>query len=143
MCIHINIPNNLISKKKITTELNKNIGIAPGAGSELRQWDFDKYLEVGKYLRQKGFNIYFFLGPEEKRYLDVCINNNFIHAKQIHYKLNNFMNALLSVSSNPIPVKTILAYLGKIKEEFRLPLCSLGADAKRTLIQIYKDYLND
>jgi len=80
---------------------------------------------------------------EMKSLVQSCVNNNFIHARQIHYKLNNFMNALLSISSNPIPVKTILAYLGKIKEEFRLPLCSIESDAKRTLIQIYEDYLND
>ena len=75
---NINIPNNLISKDIITTNHNNNIGIAPGAGSESRKWDFYKYLEVGKYLKKKGFNIYFFLGPEEKRYLDICIDNDFI-----------------------------------------------------------------
>ncbi len=98
---HINIPNNLISKKRITTELNKNIGIAPGAGSELRQWDFDKYLAVGKYLRQKGFNIYFFLGPKEKRYLDVCVNNDFICPEWENDKMiSNDITFTMSLAKN-------------------------------------------
>jgi 4-hydroxy-tetrahydrodipicolinate synthase len=65
-----------------------------------------------------------------------CFTKNFEAAKQSHYKLYNFMNALLSMSSNPIPVKTILAHMGKIKEEFRLPLCQLGSNDKQKLIKI-------
>ena len=49
------------------------------------------------------------------------------------------MKALLSISSNPIPVKTILAHIGQIKEEFRLPLCQLGCDDKQKLIKIYTE----
>ena len=68
-----------------------------------------------------------------------CFTNNFEAAKQSHYKLYNFMNALLSISSNPIPVKTILAHMDKIKEEFRLPLCPLDGDSKQKLIKIYNE----
>ena len=68
-----------------------------------------------------------------------CFTNNFEAAKQSHYKLYNFMNELLSISSNPIPVKTILAYMGKIKEELRLPLCQLDNSKKQKLIKIYNN----
>ena len=71
-----------------------------------------------------------------------CSNNAFDTAKQTHYKLYSLMNTLLSISSNPIPVKAILAYLGKVQDELRLPLCSLDSGKKHTLIKIYKDYFN-
>lgn len=68
-----------------------------------------------------------------------CFTKNFEAAKQSHYKLYNFMNALLSFSSNPIPVKTILAHMGKIRDEFRLPLCQLEDINKQKLIKIYNE----
>ena len=68
-----------------------------------------------------------------------CFTKNFEAAKQSHYKLYNFMNALLSFSSNPIPVKTILAHMGKIRDEFRLPLCQLEDSNKQKLIKIYNE----
>jgi 4-hydroxy-tetrahydrodipicolinate synthase len=76
---------------------------------------------------------------EMKNIVWQCFTNNFEAAKQSHYKLYNFMKALLSISSNPIPVKTILAHIGQIKEEFRLPLCQLGGDDKQKLIKIYNE----
>ena len=48
-----------------------------------------------------------------------------------------FVRALFS-EVNPIPVKTVMAHLGFIKEEFRLPLCRMGEDKKRELIAEYE-----
>ena len=80
---------------------------------------------------------------EMKSIVENCSSNIFDTAKQTHYKLYHLMNALLSISSNPIPVKAILAYLGKVQEELRLPLCSLDSDKKYALIKIYENCLND
>ena len=75
---NIKIPKNKLSESIIKTNKNTNIAIAPGAGNKIRQWDFKKYLEIAKILRNKGFNIYFFLGPEEQEYLSSCLENNFL-----------------------------------------------------------------
>lgn len=77
---------------------------------------------------------------------DMITNINardFNAAKSIHYKLHDLMKILLSVSSNPIPVKTILSHLGKIKEEFRLPLCKLSTNQKDILIKSYEQHSNE
>ena len=79
---------------------------------------------------------------EMKNIVWQCFTNNFEVARQSHYRLLKFMNALLSVSSNPIPVKTILAYMEKIKEEFRLPLHALDNQKKKEIIQIYQECNN-
>lgn len=76
------IPNILIPKTnqnliKLDKECKLKIGIAPGAGDSIREWGFENYLNIAKYLRNEGFNIYFFLGPNEKKYLEGCISNNF------------------------------------------------------------------
>jgi 4-hydroxy-tetrahydrodipicolinate synthase len=44
------------------------------------------------------------------------------------------------IETNPIPVKTALALMGKINEEFRLPLCSLAEANKEKLKKALKDY---
>ena len=76
------IPNIILPKtNQNLIKLNKGsklkIGIAPGAGDSIREWGFENYLNIAKYLRNEGFNIYFFLGPNEKKYLEECISNNF------------------------------------------------------------------
>ena len=63
-------------------------------------------------------------------------------AQRSHYKIYNLMKVLLSLGSNPIPVKTLLAYMGKIKEEFRLPLCKLDKEKQEILIKIYSECTN-
>ena len=42
--------------------------------------------------------------------------------------------------TNPIPVKTSLALMGKIKEEFRLPMCSMAPanlEKLKKALQVY------
>ncbi len=73
----INVPINNAIDKIISYEKN-NIAIAPGAGNPIRQWKFDNYLQIAKKLRDRQYNVYFFLGPSEKSFLDVCLQNKFI-----------------------------------------------------------------
>ena len=75
---NISIPKIEIIDEAINTPINKNIAIAPGAGNKIRQWDFDKYLEIAKKLKKNGYEIYFFLGPEERDMLKICLENGFI-----------------------------------------------------------------
>lgn len=59
-------------------------------------------------------------------------------ARKLHYKLEP-LNASMFLETNPIPVKTALALMGKIKEEFRLPLCELSPANKEKLQKALKD----
>ncbi len=59
-------------------------------------------------------------------------------ARELHYKLEP-LNAAMFIETNPIPVKTALAMMGKMDENFRLPLCSMSADAKQKLRAVLKD----
>jgi 4-hydroxy-tetrahydrodipicolinate synthase len=44
------------------------------------------------------------------------------------------------VETNPIPVKTALALLGKIQPEVRLPLCPLGEKNRERLEGVLRTY---
>ncbi|MBF0345591.1 MAG: 4-hydroxy-tetrahydrodipicolinate synthase [Nitrospirae bacterium] len=61
-------------------------------------------------------------------------------AREAHYGLD-ILNGIMFVETNPIPVKTALALMGKINEEFRLPLCEMSYDNKeklKTVLTAYK-----
>jgi 4-hydroxy-tetrahydrodipicolinate synthase len=52
------------------------------------------------------------------------LKGQYDRARAIHYKLEP-LNTAMFIETNPIPVKTALAMMGKIHEEFRLPLCEM------------------
>lgn len=60
-------------------------------------------------------------------------------AKKIHFELMPMFKALF-VETNPIPVKTVLAEMGMIAEEFRLPLCRISDAARQKLLKTVRDY---
>ncbi len=60
-------------------------------------------------------------------------------AKKLHFKLEPLHSAMF-IETNPIPAKTSLALMGRIGEEFRLPLCPLGDANKEKLKKALKDY---
>ena len=62
----------------------------------------------------------------------------FDEARKIHFKLEP-LNASMFIETNPIPVKTALALMGKIREEFRLPLCEMAPANKEKLKLVLRD----
>lgn len=65
-------------------------------------------------------------------------NGRFDEARAIHYRLEP-LNAAMFIETNPIPVKTALAMMGKIKEEFRLPLCEMASANREKLKKVLRD----
>lgn len=53
-------------------------------------------------------------------------------SRELHYKLEP-LNYAMFIETNPIPVKTSLALMGKINEEFKLPLCEMSPANKEKL----------
>jgi 4-hydroxy-tetrahydrodipicolinate synthase len=60
-------------------------------------------------------------------------------ARRLHYKLEP-LNQSMFIETNPIPAKTALSMMGKIQEEFRLPLCPMSDGNKDKLRNILKNY---
>lgn len=65
-------------------------------------------------------------------------NGDIAKARQLHYKLEP-INASMFIETNPIPVKTALAMMGKIQEELRLPLCEMSKENKAKLKDVLKN----
>ena len=62
---------------------------------------------------------------------------DFAQARTMHRRLLPLTNALF-LETNPIPVKTALALMGKCTDELRLPLCAMQPDTRQKLIDALK-----
>jgi 4-hydroxy-tetrahydrodipicolinate synthase len=64
-----------------------------------------------------------------------ALNNDWETARQIHRKYLPLMQANF-LESNPLPVKAVLAMMGKIEEVYRLPLLPMKRDTRSRLQRI-------
>ncbi len=71
--------------------------------------------------------------------VDAFVAGDINKAKLLHHKMAPLMEALF-VEVNPIPVKAALAMMGKIKEEYRLPLCKMADANREKLKKAMADY---
>jgi 4-hydroxy-tetrahydrodipicolinate synthase len=72
--------------------------------------------------------------PREVRTLtDAALRGDWAEARRLHERLYPLAAGLLTLSTNPIPIKTALAMRGEMAEEFRLPLCPMSGDGRQRL----------
>jgi 4-hydroxy-tetrahydrodipicolinate synthase len=60
-------------------------------------------------------------------------------AQALHYELMVLNNAMF-IETNPVPVKTALALMGKISDELRAPLAQMSEDHVGQLKAVLKQY---
>ncbi len=65
---------------------------------------------------------------------------DFVAARQWHYKLFELCKSMLTMATNPIPVKEAMAMLGIISDEIRLPMTNLDQSQKEKLRLILSNY---
>ena len=71
--------------------------------------------------------------------VDTCMAGNIDKAKEIQLK-TNVINRAMFLETNPIPIKTAMALVGKGNGEMRLPLVDMEEDTKAKLIEALKAY---
>lgn len=76
---------------------------------------------------------------EMKALTDAALAGDFAAAGEQHRKLFGISSSMLSLETNPIPIKTAMAMKGMIAEEFRLPLCAMMPANRQKLESLLKD----
>jgi 4-hydroxy-tetrahydrodipicolinate synthase len=71
--------------------------------------------------------------------VDAFAAGEIARAKTLHHKMGALMEALF-IEVNPIPVKAALALMGKIKYEYRLPLCKMAESNFEKLKKVMVNY---
>jgi 4-hydroxy-tetrahydrodipicolinate synthase len=75
-----------------------------------------------------------------KAMTDLILEGDFVSARKWHRKLFPLAKGMLSISTNPIPIKTAAAILGMASDELRLPMVALEDAQKTKLRAMLKDY---
>jgi 4-hydroxy-tetrahydrodipicolinate synthase len=70
--------------------------------------------------------------------VDAALAGDLARARELHYKLLQLMNVNF-IESNPIPVKAVLAMMGLIEENYRLPLVPITAANRQKLAKVVED----
>jgi 4-hydroxy-tetrahydrodipicolinate synthase len=71
--------------------------------------------------------------------VDAFNAGNMEEAKRLHLYLLKISNAMF-IETNPVPVKTGVALMGKCRDEVRLPLAPLAEANRAKLVAIMKEY---
>lgn len=80
------------------------------------------------------------IAPKEVSSMIKAFNEGNLHeALSLHYMLQPLHRAMF-IETNPVPVKTALALLGMIDEEFRLPLVRISDANRARLANTLKDF---
>ncbi len=67
----------------------------------------------------------------------LALDGDIVGARSIHFRFYPLFSVLF-VETNPIPVKAALAAMGRINEEYRLPLCPLSAENREELVEVLR-----
>ena len=70
-----------------------------------------------------------------KEFNDAALNNDWVKAREIHYKLLPTHKAMF-VETNPLPVKSALAQKNLIKNYLRSPLCESSLETDKLVKEI-------
>ena len=75
-----------------------------------------------------------------KAMTDLILANDFTTARKWHNKLFPLSANLLSLSTNPIPIKAAMSMLNMASEEMRLPMVPMDESKQATLRRTLEDY---
>jgi 4-hydroxy-tetrahydrodipicolinate synthase len=75
-----------------------------------------------------------------KAMTDLILEGDLVSARQWHNKLFALSRNMLSLATNPIPIKAAVAMLNLASEELRLPMTPLNEDKKEILRQTLETY---
>ena len=79
------------------------------------------------------------LPADVRSMVDSVVNGDWSAARRQHYRLLPIMRACF-LETNPIPIKTALALQGKVREQFRLPLCPMQPEIRIQLEKLLRRF---
>lgn len=75
-----------------------------------------------------------------KAMTDLILEGDFVSARKWHRKLFALSKNMLTLATNPIPIKAAMAMLNMASDEMRLPLTNLNEQQESILERTLKDY---
>jgi 4-hydroxy-tetrahydrodipicolinate synthase len=132
---------NIVAVKEATGSLDMSSEIATKCDLTILSGDDSLTLPIcsvgGKGVISVVANI---VPADVKAMTDLILEGDFVSARRWHNKLFALSKSLLSMATNPIPIKAAMAMLKMSPEEMRLPMTPLEDSKRGALSQILRDY---
>ena len=132
---------NIVAIKEASGQLDQVSQIAVSCSLTILSGDDSLTLPIasvgGKGVISVVANI---IPTDVKAFTDAILEGDFATARQWHNKLFPLSRAMLSMATNPIPIKAAMAILKRCSDEMRLPLVGLENEKKEQLAHILSGY---
>lgn len=134
---------NIVATKEASGNFDQIMEIIKNAPSHFQMLSGDDSLTLpiislgGKGVVSVASNLY----PKEvSEMVKFALNSKFNKAKEIHYKLLDFIN-LCFIEPNPIPIKYALSLKGLVREVYRLPLLPMTNNNKKKIKEFVTNFV--
>lgn len=132
---------NIVAIKEATGSLDQASDIASRCDITILSGDDSLTLPLASIGGKGVISVVANIVPTDvKAMTDLILQGDFTSARKWHNKLFALSKSLLSMATNPIPIKRAMAILNMSSDELRLPLTSLPASKENKLKKILTDY---
>lgn len=132
---------NMVAVKEATGSLDQSSQIINGSNLTVLSGDDSLTLPILSVGGSGVVSVVANIVPQDvKTMLNAWKAGNIAEAQRLHHKLFPFCRDMLSLATNPIPVKAALKLLGRDTGEIRLPLTPLAESSISKLQQTLSNY---
>jgi 4-hydroxy-tetrahydrodipicolinate synthase len=132
---------NIVAVKEATGSLDISSDIATRCDLTILSGDDSLTLPIAAVGGKGVISVVANIVPADvKAMTDLILEGDFVSARRWHNKLFTLSRSLLSMSTNPIPIKAAMAMLGMSQEEMRLPMTPLEESKRGDLAKVLRDY---
>ncbi len=133
--------DNIVAIKEATGSLDQASEIAMRCDITIISGDDSLTLPLASVGAKGVISVVANIVPADVKALtDLILEGDLVSARQWHRKLFSLSKNMLTLATNPIPIKAAMAMLDMCSEELRLPMTPLEDNKKDSLRKTLKDY---
>jgi len=133
--------DNIVAVKEASGSLDQASEIAAGCDLTILSGDDSLTLPIASVGGEGVISVVANIVPADvKAMTDLILAGDFVSARKWHEKLFVLARSLLSMATNPIPIKAAMSMLNMASDEMRLPMTPLEEGKKEMLEKILTDY---
>ena len=133
--------DNIVAIKEATGSLDQASEIAMRCDITILSGDDSLTLPLASVGAKGVISVVANIVPADvKAMTDIILEGDLVSARQWHRKLFALSKNMLTLATNPIPIKAAMAMLDMCSEELRLPMTPLEDNKKDSLRKTLKDY---
>jgi 4-hydroxy-tetrahydrodipicolinate synthase len=137
----LNEHDNIVGIKEATGSLDQSSEIAMRCDITILSGDDSLTLPLASIGGKGVISVVANIVPADvKAMTDLILEGDLVKARQWHRKLFALSKNMLTLATNPIPIKAAMAMLDMCSEELRLPMTPLEPSKKTALKQTLTDY---